>query len=101
MKLTGTLEVFKNSKGYFTGVIKAWDNEKHVLGKAYMDVSLPESVVIEDGQTLTLDVKEGYLNAVYVAGEKAFTKVKISVKACDIISVFPKKKIKKSSKCAN
>lgn len=100
LKLTGTLEVFKNRNGYTTGVIKAWDNENiHVLGKAFMDVTLPENVTIEEGQTLTLDVKEGYLNAVHVDCENAFTKVKINVVKCDIKAVFPEpKKVKKSSK---
>ena len=100
LKLTGTLEVFKNRNGYPTGVIKAWDNEnKHVLGKAFMDVVLPKDVEIEEGQTLTLNVTEGYLNAVHVDGENAFTKLKINVVKCEVKSVFPEqKKVKKSSK---
>lgn len=100
LKLKGTLEVFKNINGYPMGVIKAWDNEnKNVLGKAFMDVVLPKDVTIEEGQTLTLDVKEGYLNAVHVDVENAFTKLKINVVKCEIKSVFPEqKKVKKSSK---
>ena len=47
MKLTGTIEVFKNKNGYVTGVFKSWDEEsKEVKGKAYMDVNLPEDVKI-------------------------------------------------------
>lgn len=101
LKLKGTLEVFKNRNGYPTGVIKAWDNENiHVLGKAYMDVMLPKDLTIEEGQTLTLNVTEGYLNAVHVNGENAFTKLKINVVKCEVTSVFPepKKKVTKSSK---
>lgn len=104
LKLTGTLEVFKNRNGYPTGVIKAWDKEnKNVLGKAFMDVVLPKDVTIEEGQTLTLDVEEGYLNAVHVAShgtlDNEFTKLRINVVKCEIKSVFPEqKKVKKSSK---
>lgn len=98
LKLTGVLEVFKNKKGYITGVIKAWDDNKTLLGRTYMDVQLPEDVTVEEGQTLTLDIKEAYLNAIYVEGENAFTKLKLNIVKCDIKSVFPEAKIKKSSK---
>lgn len=98
LKLTGTLEVFQNKRGYVTGVFKAWDDNKCVLGKAYMDVNLPEEISIEEGQTLTLEVKEAYLNAIFVEGENAFTKLKINVVKCEVKSVFPEKKAKKPSK---
>lgn len=98
LKLTGTLEVFQNKKGYVTGVMKAWDDNKTLVGKAYMDVNLPESISIEEGQTLTLDVKEAYLNAVHVEGENAFTKLKINVVEAEIKSIFPEKKAQKPSK---
>ena len=102
VKLSGTLEVFQNKRGYVTGVFKAWDdNTKTIAGKAYMDVTLPESVKIEEGQTLTLDVKTAYLNAIFVEGDNPFTKLKINVVDCEIKSVFPEKKIKKSSKRGN
>ena len=99
LKLTGRLEVFKNQKGYVTGVMKAWNDEtKEVLGKAYMDVALPQDVEINDGETLSLDVKTAYLNAVYVSGENSFTKLKINVVDCEILSVFPERKKSKTSK---
>ena len=100
MKVAGTIEVFKNKNGYITGVLKSFDEDnKKVLGKAYIDVRLPEEVEVKDGQTLTLDVKEGYLNAVYVDVKDAFTKLKINVVKCEVKAVFPEeKKIKKSSK---
>ena len=100
MKLTGTIEVFKNKNGYLTGVLKSFDEDnKKVLGKAYIDVKLPEEVEVKDGQTLSLDVKEGYLNAVYVDVKDAFTKLKINVVKCDVKAVFPEeKKAKKTSK---
>ena len=100
IKLSGTLEVFQNNRGYVTGVFKAWNEEtKSVEGKAYMDVTLPESVQIKEGQSLTLDVKTAYLNAVYVSGEKPFTKLKINVVDCEIKKVFPEeKRSKKASK---
>ena len=99
LKLTGILEVFQNKKGYVTGVLKDWNEaEKTIAGRAYIDVNLPESVKIEEGQTLTLEVKTAYLNAVHVEGENAFTKLKINVVDCEVKSVFPEKKAKKPSK---
>ena len=101
MKVTGKLEIFKNRNGYFTAVIKAWDEKNQVAGKAFMDVALPEGVKVEDGQSLTLDVKEGYLNAVYVKAENSFTKLKLNVVKCDVVDVFPKpEKAKKAKKGA-
>jgi len=100
VKINGTLEVFQNQKGFVTGVFKAFDDEtKKVTGKAYMDVSLPENVAIKEGQTLTLNVKAGYLNAIYVAGTNPFTKLKIKVVDCEVIRVYPEEKeVKKTSK---
>lgn len=99
LKITGKLEVFKNKNGYTTGVLKAWnDEEKVVEGKAYMDVTLPKEVVIEDGQTFTLDVKTAYLNAVHVNGDNPFTKLRINVVECEVINIFPEKKVEKPSK---
>lgn len=101
LKISGTLEVFQNQKGYVTGVFKAWDEDsKSVLGKCYMDVTLPESVTIKEGQSLTLNVKTAYLNAVHVNTENAFTKLKINVIDCEVIRVFPeeKKPVKASKK---
>lgn len=99
VKLSGTLEVFLNKRGYVTGVFKAWDEEaKQITGKAYMDVALPDEIQIEEGQTLTLDLKQAYLNAVHVEGENAFTKLKIKVVECEVKSIFPEKKVKKPSK---
>lgn len=104
LKLVGTLEVFKNRNGFVTGVIKAWDNEaKKVLGKAYLDVVLPEDVEIKEGQTLTLNVTEGYLNSVYIDVENPFTKLRINVVSCEVKSIFPaetKKVSKKGNKSA-
>lgn len=100
MKLVGNLEVFKNKNGYYTGVFKAWNEEsKSVLGKAFMDVNLPENVECKDGQTLTINVKEGYLNAIYVDSKDPFTKLKINVVDCEVVRVFPEeKKTRKSSR---
>ena len=99
MKLSGNLEVFKNQRGYVTGVFKAWDEDtKAVLGKAYIDVALPEGTEVKDGQTLTLNVKEGYLNAVFCKGKESFTKLKINVVECEVIRVFPEEKKEKPSK---
>ena len=99
MKLTGKLEVFKNQNGYITAVIKDFDDNKQVRGKAYVSAKLPDYVVVEDNNSLTLDVKEGYLNAVYVDTDKPFTKLQINVVNCEVLNVFtPEKKSKKTSK---
>lgn len=100
MKFEGILEVFKNKKGYNTAVLKAWDDEtKEITGKVYLDVNLPKDLPIEDGQTLTLDVHEGYVNCVHVdSKDGGFNKIKLSVVRCELKSVFPEKKVKKSSK---
>ena len=101
LKFSGRLEVFQNEKGYVTGVLKAWnEEEKKVLGKTYMDVRLPESVQVEKGQSLTLQVKTGYINAIYVSGDKPFTKLQLAVAECEVVRVFPesKKEAKKASK---
>ena len=103
IKLSGTLEVFQNRNGFVTGVFKAWNEEdKSIEGKAYMDVTLPDSVKVEEGQTLTLNVKTAYLNAVHVKSNDAeFTKLKINVVDCEVKSVFPEKKAEKPSKKAS
>lgn len=99
MLVTGKLEVFKNQNGYNTAVLKDFGDDNSVKGKAFISCKLPESVKIEDGQTLTLDVKKGYLNAVYVGSDAPFTKLEINISECEIVKVFPEpKKSKKTSK---
>ena len=99
MQVTGKLEVFKNKNGYYTAVLKAFGDNNELKGKAFMSVKLPESVEAKDGQTLTLNVKKGYLNAVYIGTDAPFTKLEINVVDCEVESVFPEeKKSKKTSK---
>lgn len=99
LKVNGQIEVFQNKRGYITGVIKSWGENKDVLGKAYIDVNLPESVLILDGQTLTLDVKTAYLNAVHIEGKNEFTKLVLNIVDADIVKIFPdEKEVKKTSK---
>ena len=99
MKLTGKLEVFKNQNGYITAVIKDFDDNNQVRGKTYVSAKLPADVKVEDNQSLTLDVKEGYLDAVYVGTDAPFTKLQINVVKCEVANVFtPEKKSKKTSK---
>ena len=38
MKITGKLEVFKNQRGYLTGILKAFDKDKNLIGKIFIDV---------------------------------------------------------------
>ena len=98
MLVTGKLEIFKNKNGYLSAVFKAWNDDNEVTGKAYMDAKLPEDIKVEDGQSLTIEVKEGYLNAVHVDGENPFNKLKINVVKCDVLDVFPKPETKKAKK---
>lgn len=103
MKLSGKIEVFMNKRGYVTGVFKDWDEEnKSVLGKAYVDVLLPEEIAIKEGESLTLDVEEAYLNARYVKSNgKDFTKLQINVVKALVSRRFPeeaKKTTKKGGK---
>ena len=99
MLVTGKLEVFKNQNGYNTAVLKAFGDNNELKGKTFVSCKLPESVKIEDGQTLTLDVKKGYLNAVYVGSDAPFTKLEINISECEVVKVFPEqKKSKKTSK---
>lgn len=99
MQVTGKLEVFKNQNGYITAVVKAFGDKNELKGKTFVSARLPESVQVKDGQTLTLDVKKGYLNAVYVGTDAPFTKLEINVVDCEVVSVFPEeKKSKKTSK---
>lgn len=102
MQLTGKIEVFQNQNGYHTAVIKAWDESNtKVLGKAFVDAKLPEGIKCEKGQTLTLNVKEGYLSAVFVpAQQNTFTKLKINIKEAEVLSVFPEPEAKKAKKSA-
>lgn len=97
LKIEGNLEVFQNDKGYAISVIKAFE-DKELLGKIFVDTKLPKGVELNKGETLTLNVKEGYLNAVHVeAGQ--FTKLQINVVDCEVVKVFPERKeAKKASK---
>lgn len=101
LKLTGTLEVFKNRNGYITGIIKSFDkDDKSYLGNVCLDVSIPESVEVKEGQTLTLKVTEGYLNIRHVVAKgNSFDKLFINVVKCKVVKVYPEeKKVAKPSK---
>lgn len=97
MKITGKIDLFKNSRGYVTGQIKAFDSEKHLLGKCFVDVV---GVTVAEGETLTIDIKEGYLNCIHVTseGKESFDKLVISVKEYDVVSSYKKRPSGKESK---
>lgn len=83
MKVTGKIELFKNERGYVTGVIKSFSEEKKVNGKCFLDV---KGVDVEEGETLTIDMTEAYLNCVHVdTKESGFDKLAISVKQYEIV----------------
>ena len=94
LKLTGTLEVFKNKNGYITGIIKTFDkDDKSYLGNVCLDVTLPEVVEVKEGKTLTLKVAEGYLNTRHIVAKgKSFDKLVINVVKCTVVKVYPEDK---------
>ena len=89
MKLTGKIEVFKNPRGYVTGILKAFNQEKELIGKVFMDV---DGLDLKDDRTYTIDVIEGYLNVRHVESlTKDFDKLIISIRKHKLISVYPEK----------
>ena len=87
MKITGKLEVFKNQRGYLTGILKAFDNEKNCVGKIFLDV---KGLDIKDDRTYTIEVIEGYLNVIHQQSlTKEFDKLSISIIKHKLISVYP------------
>lgn len=86
MEVTGKIDLFKNKRGYVTGVLKSFNEEKKVSGKSFIDVS---GVVVKEGETLTIDVKKGYLNSIHVEGEKGgFDKFSLSIKEYDVVRSY-------------
>lgn len=97
MMITGKIDLFKNSRGFVTGQIKAFSKEKKLLGKCFVEVM---GVSVAEGETLTIDVKEGYLNCVHVESEdkkKSFDKLVLSVKSYDVVSSYKKRPSGKES----
>ena len=88
MKITGKIDVFQNKTGYAKGIIVGFKDGKPEA-KVFLDVNLPDDIKPAEGQTLTLDVEEGYLNAVLVNSQEPFTKLTISVVKAKIVKVFP------------
>lgn len=102
MKLNGHLDVFMGTDNYLHAVIKAFSQDKKVLGKVFVEVRVPEDKKNEfkQGTTYTLNVTAGYLDAMYVECEKSFTKLLISIKDYEVVKTFTPeiKKISKSKK---
>lgn len=89
MKITGKIDLFKNQRGFVTGTIKCFDKENKLVGKSFIDVV---GVAVEEGETLTIDVKEGYLNSVHVEGKDSkFDKLCLNVKEYDIVKSYKKR----------
>ena len=89
MKITGKLEVFKNQRGYITGILKAFDKDKNLTGKIFIDV---KGLDIKDDRTYTINVIDGYLNVIHQESlTKDFDKLSISVLKHKLLSVYPEK----------
>lgn len=88
MQVLGKIEVFRNQRGYVTGILKSFEN-KELKGKVYIDV---QGLDIKDDRTYTIEVTDGYLNVHHVESlTKDFDKLVISVKKHNLISVYPEK----------
>lgn len=88
MQITGKIEVFRNQRGYVSGILKAFEN-KELKGKVFIDV---QGLDIKDDRTYTINVTDGYLNVHHVESlTKDFDKLVISIKKHELISVYPEK----------
>lgn len=103
MLLTGKIEVFKNKKGYLTGMLKSFTQDNKLIATEYVSVKIADSKLAEkvtEGKTVTFDVELGYLNIRHVELEtESFNKFEISIAKAKVVSVFPeeKKTTKKST----
>ena len=97
MLVKGQIEVFKNKKGYPTGIIKSFDKDgKTVLGKLFVAVSLRDEKMaekLEDGKTYTISVEQGYLDVRHIELEsESFEIPVISIVKGEVVKVFPEEK---------
>lgn len=89
MKITGKIEVFKNARGYTSGILKSFNNGE-MVGKLFIDV---EGLDLKDSRTYTIEIVEGYLNVHHIESlTKDFDKLVINVKKHKLLDVYPKKK---------
>ena len=104
MIVLGKIEVFKNKKGYPTGVIKSFDKDNKVIGKLFVACNIKDEKLVSkltDGKTLTIDVKKGFLDVRHIELETESYEIPvISVVEGEVVAVYPeeKKATKKSTK---
>lgn len=104
MLVSGKIEVFKNKKGYDTGVLKSFDKDNKLVGRLFVACIIIDEKITKkmtEGKTLTLDIKKGYLGVRHVELEtESFEVPVISIIEADIVAVYPeeKKATKKSTK---
>ena len=90
MKVTGRVEIFKGENGLLAK-ITAFNSESKPTGAVYMPVRLPESCKCKEGQSLTVMVKDGFLNAVTSTGQTGtFTHLAMNIKDCEVLSIYEK-----------
>lgn len=101
MLLTGKIEVFKNKKGYLTGMIKSFDKDGVLITTEYVNVSIADeklSSKVVDGKTVTIEVTKGYLDLDHIELEsESFNRFRVSIKEGKVVKVFPEE-VKKTSK---
>ena len=104
MIVSGKIEVFKNKKGYPTGVLKSFDKDNKLLGRLFVACNLRDEKIakkLTEGKTLTIDVKKGYLDVRHVELEAESYEIPvISVIEAELVAVYPeeKKATKKTTK---
>ena len=104
MLVTGKIEVFKNRKGYPTGILKSFTKDGELNAKMFVSVEIRDEKLAQklvEGKTLTIDVETGYLNVNHVElEEESFDKISISIVKGKVVAVFPeeKKATKKTTK---
>ena len=104
MLVSGKIEVFKNKKGYSTGVLKSFDKDNKLVGKLFVACNIKDEKVtkkLTEGKTLTVDVKKGFLDVRHVELEtETFEVPVISIVEGEVVAIYPeeKKATKKSAK---
>lgn len=91
MKITGRIEVFQGKKGLLAKHT-AFTAQGRPTGSVFVPIKLPEEILVKADETATINITEGYLNAVTSKDESGenFTHFYINVKECEILSIYKK-----------
>ena len=104
MLVSGKIEIYKNKRGYPTGIVSSFDKDGQLVSKLFVAVNIRDEKLLEkltDGKTLTLNVETGYLDSRKVElEEQSYVIPVISIVKAEIVAVYPeeKKVAKKTTK---